>query len=150
MYKPPKNSSNFIHDLNDLLLVICIEYDQLIIVGYLNIHTDNPQDRRTKTLSDTLHNFGLTQHVNKPTHKQGHTLDLIISKGLKISNISVVDVALSDHFCIFLESMIPNQNKTIVKKRPLVDSSAEIFKQLYCSNSTDSLVEHFNGLSLTS
>lgn len=69
MYKPPKNSSNFIHDLNDLLLVICIEYDQLIIVGDLNIHTDNTQDRLTKTLSDTLHNFGLTQNVNQPTHK---------------------------------------------------------------------------------
>lgn len=41
MYKPPKASSNFINDLNDLISVICIDYDQLIVAGNFNIHTEN-------------------------------------------------------------------------------------------------------------
>lgn len=44
------------------------------------------QERQAKTLDDTLHNLGLIKHVKQPTHNQGHTLDLIVSKGLKISN----------------------------------------------------------------
>ena len=53
-----------------------------------------------------LDNYGLTQHVAEPTHNKGHTLDLIISKGLNISKVVVTDVALSDHSCVFFESSI--------------------------------------------
>ena len=33
--------------------------------------------------------FELTQHVNEATHQHGNTLDLVITKGLNINNISV-------------------------------------------------------------
>lgn len=73
-------------------------------MGDFNIHTDNPQDRGTKALYDTFYNFDLTQHINEPTHNQGNTLELIISKDLNISNIVVTDITISDHFCISLEA----------------------------------------------
>ncbi len=41
-----------------------------------------------------------------PTHNRGHTLDLLISRGLNISSIVIKDVALSDHFCIFFDILI--------------------------------------------
>lgn len=40
-------------------------------------------------------------YVSKPTHKHGHTLDLVISYGLNINISSVTDLALSDHHCVF-------------------------------------------------
>lgn len=34
------------------------------------------------------------------THIRGHTLDLLISRGLKLVNVSVKDITISDHFLI--------------------------------------------------
>ncbi len=82
--------------------MIRIDFDYVIIVGDFNIHVDNPQDSGTKELFCGLDNYGLTHHVMKPTHKKGHTLDLVISKGLYISKVVVTDVALSDHSCVLL------------------------------------------------
>ncbi len=44
--------------------------------------------------------------MHGPTHNYGHTLDLLISRGLNISSIVIKDVALSDHFCIFFDILI--------------------------------------------
>lgn len=35
------------------------------------------------------------------THNQGHTLDLVISKGIDLTPKCIPDVCFSDHFCIF-------------------------------------------------
>ena len=64
---------------------------------------DAAQDKHAKELIAVLEMFGLTQHVTKPTHSRGLTLDVLISKGVVISNVDVVDVALSDHFCVFFD-----------------------------------------------
>lgn len=40
-----------------------------------------------------LYNHDLTLHVTQPTHKRGHTLELII-KSLNLSKVAVSDVAL--------------------------------------------------------
>ncbi len=68
----------------------------------LTSNVNDPQDKGTKQLWCMYpDNFGLTQHVTEPTHNKGHTQDLIISKGLNISEVLVTDVAVSDHACVF-------------------------------------------------
>lgn len=52
------------NDFSDLCSAICINYDQLIIVGDFHTNTDNPQDKGTKLWNDNLHNVDLTQHIN--------------------------------------------------------------------------------------
>ncbi len=44
--------------------------------------------------------------MHGPTHNRGHTLDLLISRGLNISSIVFKDVAFSDHFSIFFDILI--------------------------------------------
>lgn len=56
--------------------------------------------------SAVLDTFGLSQHVKGPTHIQGHTLDLVISKDVDILSIYIKDLAISDHFCVFFELQI--------------------------------------------
>ena len=51
-------------------------------------------DSNAKELSALLDTFGLLQHVKGPTHTRGHTLDLVISKGVDISSVDVKDLAL--------------------------------------------------------
>ena len=111
IYRPPKYCATFFDEFTELLSIICIDFDYVVIVGDFNIHVDNPQDRGSIEQSDVLDNYDLTHHVTGPTHNKGHTLDLIITKGLNISKVAVTDavtdVALSDHFCVFFESAIP-------------------------------------------
>ena len=49
--------------------------------------------------------MGLTQHVTGPTHKDGHTLDLIITRSFDgvVSTKPVVDTYVSDHASILCD-----------------------------------------------
>ena len=53
--------------------------EELLIVGDFNIHVDT-----VNSLSDSFTNIldanGLKQHVDQPTHRKGHTLDLVITR----------------------------------------------------------------------
>ena len=78
-----------------------------------------------------LDTFSLTQHVQGPTHSHGHTLDLIITKGLSVS-VTIKDLALSDHFCLFSDiSMSPCiQSSCIMTGRRIInENTAALFEQ---------------------
>ena len=72
-------TSVFFHEFSDYLesLVMCNEL--LLICGDFNVHMDVPLDADTIRLKDLLNSMGLVQHVKRPTHIHGHTLDLIIT-----------------------------------------------------------------------
>ena len=50
----------------------------LILTGDFNIHMDDPTHPDTNTFIDTLDGLDLRNHVNFPTHKLNHHLDLFI------------------------------------------------------------------------
>lgn len=52
---------------------------------------------------DILNCFNLEQHITLPTHKNSHTLDLIITRNDKylIPNIDVRNPLISDHFACY-------------------------------------------------
>jgi len=66
------------------------------------LHVDNPDNNYVSELLSLLNTFNLTQHVQEKTHVLGHTLDLVITRGIDIS-VTVKDLALSDHYCIFFD-----------------------------------------------
>ncbi len=106
IYRPPKYSPAFVEEFTELLSMISSEFDCFAIAGDFNIHIDNAEIKTTKEIVTVLNTFDLIQHVHGPTHNRGHTLDLLISRGLNISSIVIKDVALSDHFCIFFDILI--------------------------------------------
>ena len=53
--------------------------EELLIVGDFNIHVDSSKNKSQGFL-DILNANGLTQHVTRPTHQKGHTLDLVITR----------------------------------------------------------------------
>ena len=153
IYRSPKYCANFSEDLAGLLSVICMEFDCLLIVGDFNIHVDKPEDRSAKELCCVLENFGLSHHVNQPTNNKGHTLDLLISKGLDISNLSVSDVGLSDHSCLFFGSTISlhtTEKTKVIKKRYITENTSEKCIQAFSLSpllpciSVNELVGNFN------
>ncbi len=86
------------------------------IVGDFNIHmdmldvsedsisTDSARQswRNACHFNDLLQSFGLKQHVVGPTHRSGHTLDLVItrSEDALLHRPPLVDTMMSDHWSI--------------------------------------------------
>ena len=106
IYRPPKRCASFINEFSELLSFIHSKYDRVLILGDFNLHVDNQSDSFSTEFLNLLNCMNFIQHVTQPTHNRGHILDLIITYGLSASVTSVMDVGLSDHFCVFLLSMI--------------------------------------------
>uniref|UniRef100_A0A8C6WDV8 Reverse transcriptase domain-containing protein n=1 Tax=Neogobius melanostomus TaxID=47308 RepID=A0A8C6WDV8_9GOBI len=149
IYKPPQNC--FIEDFTELLSFICTDFDCLVISGDFNVHVDVTNDRHAKELNAVLEMFGLTQHVSEVTHNKGHTLDLVITKGVNISNVNVVDAALSDHFCVFFDLSVtpkPVVGPGVIQRRHINDKTGTQFMEMIrfenppCSN-VDNLLDSY-------
>ena len=56
--------------------------NDVIITGDLNFHLDNVNDADAVHFNGTLEAYGLVQHVVGPTHKKGHTLDVVITRDI--------------------------------------------------------------------
>ncbi len=83
---------------------------------------------------------------------RGHTLDLLISRGLNISSIVIKDVALSDHICIFFDILIyfTKSRSVSVRKRCINENTSVLFmKAIFLTpsisaDSVDLLLDSFN------
>ena len=53
-----------------------------------------------------LNSFDFTQHIARPTHNHGNTLDLVISKG-----VDIFYTTLSDNYCLFFDVIIDGTRK---------------------------------------
>ncbi len=91
--------------------------------------------------------------MHGPTHNRGHTLDLLISRGLNISSIVIKDVALSDHFCIFFDILISvtTESRSVsVRKRCINENTSVLFMKAISltpsisADSVDLLLDSFN------
>ncbi len=91
--------------------------------------------------------------MHGPTHSRGHTLDLLISRGLNISSIVIKDVALSDHFCIFFDILISvsTESRSVsVRKRCINENTSALFMEAISltpsiyADSVDLLLDSFN------
>ena len=97
------NNSNFIDQFRDLLTVELPKHQDLIIMGDINIHTNNSDDQDAQTLLNTVAAINSKQHVNIPTHNLGHTLDLIITPATYHRSF-IAGLYVSDHRFITLET----------------------------------------------
>ena len=100
VYRPPDSSvASFYDDFSDLLERSNSLTSELLITGDFNIPVDTNTSTATK-FKEILDIFNLKQHVVIPTHMDGHTLDLIISRDDDQLNIAKprADTLISDHF----------------------------------------------------
>ena len=153
VYRPPKLSASlFLEEFGDLLSNVCVEYECIVATGDFNFRIDNLEDAYAKEFLSLIDIFSLTQHVTGPTHNQGHTLDLVLTKGLNAC-ATVKDFCFSDNFCIFFHvSMYPHvqRESVTVKKRVINGETAALFQeallrtQSQTSENADDLVVNFN------
>ena len=117
-------STDFIEQFAELLDTLVTLKGKFIIAGDFNIHWDksNDESKERKELDILLKTYGLHQHVSKPTHTKGHTIDLIITRDDDNCVVStVVDELISDHNAVHcsLQCATPHPDKKIVQFRKL-------------------------------
>ena len=114
-------------------------------------------DSKAAEFLNMLSSMDFIQHVNELTHNRGHTLDIVITHGLRIDvycMYDVIDLAISDHYCIFFSALLPSSSlvtEQVVRKRYLTPEVAEnvinhihnIPPQIHPSSCED-LINNFN------
>ncbi|KAM3613208.1 uncharacterized protein V6R79_022482 [Siganus canaliculatus] len=80
----------------------------VIVVGDFNIHVDNESDILSRAFLSLLESVGFSQCVHEPTHSFLHTLDLVLSYGVEINNLTVFpqNPLLSDHALITFDFLL--------------------------------------------
>ena len=106
VYRQPKINRDFIPEFADFLSNTMPNFDHILILGNLNIHVCCPSKPLVSEIMHLIESFNLTQFTTGPTHKLGHTLDLVLSCGFPIFNMEIIDACLSDHSAVLLDSFL--------------------------------------------
>lgn len=127
LYRPPRYFSAFVQELSELISFGITRYDRLILNGDFNIHVNKKNDPKAVELVNLLDSFELTQHVSEATHQHGNTLDLVITKGLNIDNVSILESPISDHHCVFFDAnlIVSKIKRELWVQKRFLDEKAE-------------------------
>ncbi len=66
------------------------------------MHIDNVKYALGSAFIDILNSIDVRQHVSGPTHCRNHTLDLILSHGIDVNSVEVLQQSddISDHYLV--------------------------------------------------
>ncbi len=97
-----------------------VNVDKALIVGDLNIYIDNTNDALGLAFTDLINLFGVKQNITGPTRRFNHTLDLIISHGIDLTDIDIVPQSddVTDHFLVSCKLHITDFNYMAAHYRP--------------------------------
>ena len=129
LYRPPSNGNlnfsvtDFLNEFELYLESLILKNLPIIITGDFNIHFDMPDNHSTVRFIEILNHFGLTNHVNFPTHTSGHILDIFITRDSDRINIPFMERRsfISDHCLIrcMLDLPKPSFEKRSISFRKL-------------------------------
>ncbi len=151
-----KNMNSFLEEFTAVLLHYTKQNEDLYICGDFNFHVNKSDNKNAQLLLEIIDSFDLVQHVAGSTHRNGNTLDLIITKkDSKLLQDHKIGLQLSDHHHItsFLNMMKePKPKKTIrYRKYKLIDKQTfktDIEKVVKDSDNIndnlENLVKHYN------
>ncbi|XP_061141855.1 uncharacterized protein LOC133158583 [Syngnathus typhle] len=158
IYRPPGAYSGFLDEFSEFVADLVFNADNIIIMGDFNIHMNLPSELLTSAFQTLTDTFGFTQAVQAATHKNGNTIDLVLSRGLATSNIAVLPytTVLSDYYLIKFEILVPCQRQesnqhyrsrhlnsmTLTALSEILSPATAIF--LTYAGSIDNLTNEFN------
>ncbi len=106
--------------------------DNVLIVGDLNIHIDNENDALESAFIDILNSIGVRQHVSGHTHCRNHTLDLILSHGIDVNGVDILQQSddISDHYLVLCKLQIDkavNSTPSYKYRRTITSTTKDYF-----------------------
>lgn len=96
LYRPPNRSSinSFTEEFCKFLSRKGVK--SMVVAGDFNIPPEYLEEFCTK-----LAEISFQQHVDEPTHRMGHILDLVIARNVEISEMYIHDDGISDHYTLY-------------------------------------------------
>ena len=146
----PISVNVFLEEFSVYLESVIISSEPLLIVGDFNLHVNIPSDPNASKFLASLSSMGLDQHVDKPTHVSGNTLDLIITRcSYSLVPINpLVGYLFSDHMTIVCDILLgkppPITKKMTYKKIKAIDKKKlqkELMSSQLCVNTQDALTQ---------
>ncbi len=157
VYRPPPSKENrlktsdYLREFDELIEFVNSLNRKVLLAGDFNVHVDIPTKYDSSHVLTTLAGTGFVQHVVGPTHKDGHTLDLVISRETEhLITSCITGPRLSDHHVIHctIEMLKPEPKKTLVTTRKLRDIDLKSFEsdlssqfESHCCTTADQLVD---------
>ena len=128
LYGPPPNRKNklsnqlFLQEFPEFLTQFAGSHSDLVLLGDFNFHYDDCADTQVNRLKTMLSDHGLTQLVDVPTHRCGHTLAwAAVRSDVSCLVLERVDdmTGLSDHSSRLCRMTIiaPSKSKRTVTSR---------------------------------
>ena len=120
----------------------------MLIVGDFNFHIDCPTNSNTVSIMDMLQTFRFSQAVSVPTHRCGHTLDLVVHReeDSLLRSVSVCHSLSSDHLPV-MDISKPESRPVLRTTRNLRAIDREHLREDTASLATvqpDITADHFN------
>ncbi|ELU06472.1 hypothetical protein CAPTEDRAFT_211821 [Capitella teleta] len=117
IYRPPNNCpmSQFHTEFSNILEMLAQHSGNVMIVGDLNAYLDDPADRDANDFGRLITAFGLQQHVQQATHRNGQTLDLAITRidDHTVKALEANDYGFPDHYSVLIETVTYRRYKRI-------------------------------------
>ena len=140
IYRPPSSSyTTFHNEFEEYIATMSTRHAHLypIIMGDFNIHMEDDTNNAAICLHELLLDECWEQHIEVPTHTDGGTIDLVLTKDTEgaplISELEVAPSPLSDHYLTTFKFHIgkPNRRETkIVKSRNMKQLNIEDFRKM--------------------
>ena len=114
-------------DFTSFVTELIPRWPENVLLGDFNLHVSNDDDIDSTIFLDTIEALGLYQHVTFPTHKQGNTLDLVLSELGSKSRVMTMSPGpyLTDHRVVIstlnVKSIQPKRLKKQVRKLDAVE-----------------------------
>jgi len=109
VYRTPPSTANkltvpaFLEEFDSFLDTINALPGKIMLVGDFNVHWNKPTHSDVRRFMTIVSSFGFNQHVDKPTHRFGNTLDLVLTRPEDnlIHGCDVDDIRFTiDHFMV--------------------------------------------------
>ena len=80
----------FLMSLRVFLTIPTASYNELVLIGDFNIHTNNKSDSIVKDFIEMHKNYNLLQLTNEPTYDKKNLLDILITNSVENRNSKLV------------------------------------------------------------
>ena len=142
IYRPPYSERHpvttnvFLTEFPDYLESLLLCKERLLTTGDFNIHVDDCRNPDTQKFLDLLDSFDLQQHVKQPTHRDGHTLDLSITRKSEtlVDDEPTVDLFISDHEAVFTRLGLSRQSPPTEKSNPPTEIKTTTYRKIKSIN----------------
>ena len=120
IYRPGSDrpTALFFEELAAVLETFVLNPCPVVVGGDLNVHVQDDTDVYGRRFNDLIASFDMTQHVRGPTHRAGHTLDLVLTfSALRLQSVSVEPAgAISDHALVTCRLPVVDHSSTVIER----------------------------------